>query len=195
MHTFRIWAPAVKSASVKIGDTITPLQPDHGGWWQAIVDSAGHSTDYQFLLDGDDYAVPDPRSAWQPHGVHGPSRILDHNTFQWTDQNWQAPAWPEAIVYELHIGTFTPEGTFDAARERIVYLKDLGITHVELAARRILSRQTRLGIRRRRSLRSAGVLRRSRGVEALHRCLPRSRSRRYPRCGLQPSRSFRKLSG
>jgi maltooligosyltrehalose trehalohydrolase len=132
MHTFRIWAPAVKSASVKIGDTATPMKQENDGWWQTTVESAGPGTDYQFLLDGDDYAVPDPRSQWQPHGVHGPSRLLDHGVFPWTDQDWQAPAWPQAIVYELHIGTFTPEGTLDAAREHLAYLKDLGITHVEL---------------------------------------------------------------
>jgi maltooligosyltrehalose trehalohydrolase len=132
MHKFRIWAPAVKSASVKIADTLTPLQPEEGGWWQATVDAAHPGTDYQFLLDREDYAVPDPRSQWQPNGVHGPSRLLDHAAFPWTDQNWQAPAWPEAVVYELHVGTFTPEGTLDAARERLGYFKDLGITHVEL---------------------------------------------------------------
>jgi maltooligosyltrehalose trehalohydrolase len=132
MQTFRIWAPAVKSAAVKIGNSITPLKPEHGGWWQTTVESAGPGTDYQFLLNGDDYAVPDPRSEWQPHGVHGPSRILDHKAFTWTDQHWQPPSWPQAIVYELHIGTFTPEGTLDAARAHLAYLKDLGITHVEL---------------------------------------------------------------
>jgi maltooligosyltrehalose trehalohydrolase len=132
MHVFRIWAPAVQSAGVKIGDSITPLKPLPGGWWQAVVDSAAPGTDYQFVLDGGDYAVPDPRSQWQPHGVHGPSRVLDHSAFAWTDQRWQPPSWPEAIVYELHVGTFTPEGTFDAARGRLGYLKDLGITHVEL---------------------------------------------------------------
>ena len=131
MHTFRIWAPAVKNASVKIGDALTPMKREQGGWWEAQVDAAP-GADYQFVLDGDSYAVPDPRSAWQPHGVHGPSRILDHSAFSWTDHDWQAPSWPEAIVYELHLGTFTPEGTLDAARERTPYLKDLGITHVEL---------------------------------------------------------------
>jgi maltooligosyltrehalose trehalohydrolase len=132
MHTFRIWAPAVKSAAVKISDTLIPMQPEHGGWWKVEAPSAAHGTNYQFLIDGDDYPLPDPRSPWQPEGVHGPSRILDHAAFQWTDQRWQAPSRPEAIVYELHIGTFTPEGTLDTARERLPYLKDLGITHVEL---------------------------------------------------------------
>jgi maltooligosyltrehalose trehalohydrolase len=132
MHNFRIWAPAVKTASVKIGGIATPLAAAPGGWWEAAIESAGPGTDYQFLLDGDDYAVPDPRSQWQPNGVHGPSRILDHSAFAWTDTNWKPTAWPEAVVYELHIGTFTPEGTLDAARERITYLNNLGITHVEL---------------------------------------------------------------
>jgi maltooligosyltrehalose trehalohydrolase len=132
MHTFRIWAPAIKSAAVKIADNLTPMQPDKGGWWRANIAIAEPGTDYQFVLEGDNYAVPDPRSQWQTEGVHGPSRILDHATFQWTDQEWQAPSWPEAIVYELHIGTFTPEGTLDAASEHLAYLKDLGITHVEL---------------------------------------------------------------
>jgi maltooligosyltrehalose trehalohydrolase len=132
MHNFRIWAPGVKSAAVKIDGSMTRLRPERDGWWQIPLYFAGHGTEYQFILDGDGYAVPDPRSPWQPQGVHGPSRILDHGAFTWTDQQWQPPSWAEAIVYELHIGTFTPEGTFDAARERIDYLKDLGITHVEL---------------------------------------------------------------
>ncbi|GGG96970.1 malto-oligosyltrehalose trehalohydrolase [Silvibacterium dinghuense] len=132
MHTFRIWAPAVTSVSVLIDGTATPLTPQNGGWWQADIASAGPGTGYQFLLDSDDYAVPDPRSLWQPEGVHGPSRIYDHAAFQWTDQSWKPSAWPEAIVYELHIGTFTEAGTLDAAIERLPYLKSLGITHVEL---------------------------------------------------------------
>ncbi|MFT4113059.1 malto-oligosyltrehalose trehalohydrolase [Silvibacterium sp.] len=132
MHTFRIWAPAVKSASVLIDGTKTPLTQQEGGWWQADVASAAPGTNYQFLLDDDDYAVPDPRSAWQPEGVHCPSRVYDQNAFAWTDTNWKPPAWPAAVVYELHIGTFTVAGTLDAAIERLSYLKALGITHVEL---------------------------------------------------------------
>ena len=75
------------------------------------------ATDYAFLLDDDPTPYPDPRSLWQPNGVHGPSRLYDHTHSQWTDAGWQAPPLASAIVYELHVGTFTPEGTFDAAIE------------------------------------------------------------------------------
>jgi maltooligosyltrehalose trehalohydrolase len=103
-----------------------------GGWWQADVENAVAGTDYAFLVDGREPAVPDPRSAWQPHGVHGASRVVDHAAFAWTDAQWQATPLASAILYELHIGTFTPEGTLDAAQLRLPYLKDLGVTHIEL---------------------------------------------------------------
>jgi maltooligosyltrehalose trehalohydrolase len=99
-----------------------------GGWWTA--DLSG--TDYAFLLDDDDTALPDPRSTWQPNGVHKPSRVYDHNTFLWTDQSWTGRALPGSVVYELHIGTFTPEGTFDAAIGKLDHLVELGITLVEV---------------------------------------------------------------
>ncbi|HVW77128.1 MAG TPA: malto-oligosyltrehalose trehalohydrolase [Alloacidobacterium sp.] len=131
-HRFRVWAPKAKTLSVKIENTTHPMQQVGGGWWQTEVANARAGTDYAFILDDAEPAVPDPRSPWQPHGVHGPSRILDHAAFQWTDAQWQAPPLSSAILYELHIGTFTPEGTFDAAQKHLAYLKDLGITHVEL---------------------------------------------------------------
>jgi maltooligosyltrehalose trehalohydrolase len=96
------------------------------------VDAAGPGTDYGFVLNGDGTVLPDPRSLWQPHGVHGPSRVLDHATFAWTDEAWRAPELKEAVIYELHVGTFTEEGTFAAAEQRLEYLKTLGVTHVEL---------------------------------------------------------------
>ncbi len=94
--------------------------------------SASAGTDYGFVIDGSEPAVPDPRSAWQPHGVHGPSRIVDHAAFAWTDEQWQAPPLPSAIIYELHIGTFTSGRNIRRAQGYLPYLKDLGITHVEL---------------------------------------------------------------
>ncbi|MGH7266012.1 MAG: malto-oligosyltrehalose trehalohydrolase, partial [Candidatus Rokuibacteriota bacterium] len=100
-----------------------------GGWWTAEVPGAG--ADYAFALDGGP-ALPDPRSAWQPHGVHGPSRVVDHDAFAWTDAGWQAPPLAAALVYELHVGTFTAAGTFGAVIERLDHLVDLGVTHVEL---------------------------------------------------------------
>ncbi len=132
MHTFKVWAPAAKQVEVKINEDRHPLSPTDQGWWQADVESAGPGTDYAFILDGAEPAVPDPRSAWQPHGVHGPSRVVDHRAFEWQDQRWQAPPLSSGILYELHIGTFTAEGTLDAAIGRLDYLRGLGITHVEL---------------------------------------------------------------
>jgi maltooligosyltrehalose trehalohydrolase len=132
MHQFKVWAPRASTIGVRIESTVYPMQKAADGWWQADVGSAVAGTDYAFLVDGSEPAVPDPRSLWQPHGVHGPSRIVDHSAFAWTDAQWQSPPLASAIIYELHIGTFTPEGTLDAAQLHLPYLKDLGITHVEL---------------------------------------------------------------
>ena len=84
------------------------------------------------MLNGEGKILPDPRSMWQPYGVHGLSRVLDHGAFAWTDCDWRSPALQDAVIYELHIGTFTSEGTFAAAEARLEYLKTLGVTHVEL---------------------------------------------------------------
>ena len=92
--------------------------------------------DYAFHLDGAEPALPDPRSAWQPHGVHGPSRTFDPAAYGWTDGDWRGPRSGAgvlgAVVYELHVGTFTPEGTLDAALARLDHLVDLGVDVVEL---------------------------------------------------------------
>ncbi|HEY0794585.1 MAG TPA: malto-oligosyltrehalose trehalohydrolase [Acidisarcina sp.] len=132
MHRFRVWAPAVKQVEIKIDETRSELRSIGGGWWEATVAQAGPGSDYAYILDGEEPAVPDPRSEWQPAGVHGPSRLVDHSAFQWNDLSWQAPEFAEGIIYELHVGTFTAEGTLDAAISRLVYLADLGVTHVEL---------------------------------------------------------------
>jgi maltooligosyltrehalose trehalohydrolase len=106
--------------------------PSQRGWWDVSVESAGAGTDYGFVIDDDPKIYPDPRSQWQPNGVHGMSRVYDQAAFQWSDTGWEALPLARAVVYELHIGTFTTEGTFDAAIERLEYLVDLGITHLEL---------------------------------------------------------------
>jgi len=132
MHRFRVWAPRAHQVAVQIAGEKLPLQQSSGGWWEARVQAARPAMDYAYFLDDEDLALPDPRSPWQPNGVHGPSRILDHSAFPWTDAAWEAPPLSSAIVYELHIGTFTPEGTLDAAQTKLVSLRELGITHVEL---------------------------------------------------------------
>jgi maltooligosyltrehalose trehalohydrolase len=133
MRKFSIWAPHAKKMTVKIGDALYPMSgPSETGWWDAAVDAAEDGTDYAYLLNDDATPYPDPRGLWQPHGVHGPSRIYDHATFVWNDSRWQGPPLSGAVIYELHVGTFTTAGTFDAAIERLNYLFELGITHVEL---------------------------------------------------------------
>jgi maltooligosyltrehalose trehalohydrolase len=133
MHEFTVWAPIPRKVGVKIGETMYPMRgPDERGWWGVAVEQAGPRTDYGFVVDDDAQAWPDPRSEWQPYGVHGASRVYDQAAFVWSDGGWQAPALSSGVIYELHVGTFTPKGTFDSAIERLDYLVELGITHVEL---------------------------------------------------------------
>src|SRR5690349_19553879 len=113
------------------GEQAQPMKRGSGGWWVAEVPEAGHGTDYAFVVDGSD-PTPDPRSLWQPNGVHAASRVYEHNTFAWTDSHWRGLALPGAVLYELHVGTFTPEGTFDAAIGHLDHLAELGIDAVEL---------------------------------------------------------------
>jgi maltooligosyltrehalose trehalohydrolase len=133
MHEFAIWAPAAQAMQVKVNDALLPMHgPDEQGWWRLQVDAAGPGTDYGFKLDQEDDVFPDPRSLWQPHGVHGLSRVYDQEAFAWSDSGFQPQPLSSAVIYELHIGTFTPVGTLDAAIGKLDYLNGLGITHIEL---------------------------------------------------------------
>ena len=133
MHRFEIWAPFAKRVALKTGNSVSPMNgPDAKDWWRLDVESASAGTDYGFLVDDDGKAYPDPRSQWQPNGVHELSRVYDHSQFEWNDTGFQAAPLASAIIYELHIGTFTPEGTFDTAIAQLDYLARLGVTHVEL---------------------------------------------------------------
>ena len=131
MISFRVWAPSANQVQLKINGDLYRMTPADSGWWRAEVAVAKISIDYGFVVDGGE-PLPDPRSPWQPSGIHGLSRTLDHGAFTWTDQGWQAKPLSSAIVYELHVGTFTPQGTFIAAIDKLDYLVDLGITHIEL---------------------------------------------------------------
>jgi len=131
MHTFEVWAPYAAELDVQIGSKKYPLNKAGSGWWRAQVEEAGPGTDYMFSVDKG-RPVPDPKSAYQPEGIDGPSRLVDHDAFRWSDRNWQAKPLGSAIVYELHIGTFTPEGKFRSAIEKLDYLADLGVTHIEI---------------------------------------------------------------
>ena len=133
MHEFKVWAPIPKKVAVKIGDTSYPMEgPDSKGMWKVSVEEAGDGTEYAFLLDDDETPYPDPRSLSQPNGVHGLSAVYDNKKYQWQASTWQGGPLTGAVIYELHIGTFTQEGTFDSAIERLSYLADLGVTHLEI---------------------------------------------------------------
>src|SRR4051812_1796061 len=125
-----VWAPRAGRVEGLVGDRRIPLEPIGDGWWQS-EERFGHGTDYAFSLDGGD-ARPSPRSRWQPEGINGPSRIVDPATFEWHDAAFRPAPLSSALIYELHVGTFTPDGTFDAAISRLDHLVELGVTHVEL---------------------------------------------------------------
>ena len=129
--SFRLWAPNANQVELKIGSDFFGMTRGDGNWWRTEIPLAKTGIDYAFVLDGGE-PVPDPRSLWQPNGIHGPSRTVDHGAFSWTDKRWQAKPLSSAIVYELHVGTFTPQGTFIAAIDKLDYLVDLGVTHIEL---------------------------------------------------------------
>jgi len=131
MISFRLWAPNANQVELKIGSDFFGMTRGDGNWWRTEIPLAKTGIDYAFVLDGGE-PVPDPRSPWQPNGIHGPSRTVDHGAFSWTDKRWQAKPLSSAIVYELHVGTFTPRGTFIAAIDKLDYLVDLGVTHIEL---------------------------------------------------------------
>lgn len=127
-----VWAPAAQTVELYLPgqDRLVGMIPVPGGWWTAPFELEP-GTDYAFRVDGSPNR-PDPRSALQPDGVHGPSRTVDPDTWRWTDQNWAGKDLRGSVIYELHVGTFTPEGTLDAAVSRLGHLVDLGVDIVEL---------------------------------------------------------------
>ena len=131
-----VWAPTARRVELHLpgdeglDDRLVDMVPAPDGWWTAPFDLEP-GTDYAFRVDGSPNR-PDPRSALQPDGVHGPSRTVDPDTWRWTDQNWAGKDLRGSVIYELHVGTFTPEGTLDAAVSRLGHLVDLGVDIVEL---------------------------------------------------------------
>lgn len=131
MKTFRVWATVPKKVELQLNDKVLPMHHEDAGWWTTEVVEAKAGDNYGFILDGAG-PFPDPRSPWQPEGVHKLSRLVDHGAFPWADSSFQVPPLSAAIIYELHIGTFTPQGTFLSTIEKLDYLKSAGVTHVEL---------------------------------------------------------------
>ena len=131
MAKIQVWAPIPQKLEIECAGRRTPLQRDDRGRWTAEVPELTHGVDYSLWLD-EEGPIPDPRSPWQPEGPDGPSRWVDHTRFDWQHEGFRQAPLREALIYELHIGTFTAAGTFEAAIERLDYLAGLGVTHVEL---------------------------------------------------------------
>lgn len=127
----RVWAPAARGVDLVMGESRTAMEPDGRGYWYAACPQDPATVPYAFSVDGGE-PRPDPRSERQPQGVHGPSLRVRHDAFPWSDEGFQQVPLQAAVIYELHVGTFTPRGTLDAAIERLEDLRSLGVTHVEL---------------------------------------------------------------
>ncbi|WP_235935809.1 alpha-amylase family glycosyl hydrolase [Devosia aurantiaca] len=130
---FRLWAPNSNFVALKIYDLdlVVPMGKLARGWYEVEVDAARAGMRYRFVLD-DGAEVPDPATRFQPEDVDGPSEIIDPLAFGWTDIGWRGHEWEELVLYELHIGTFTQEGTFRAAMDKLDHLVELGVTAIEI---------------------------------------------------------------
>src|SRR2546430_10201839 len=137
---FRVWATRCQRVTVVIESNVNPgvpvlkatLMPEHNGYFSGVVPSAGAGMLYRYGLEDKADLYPDPTSRFQPHGPHGPSQIVDPNTFQWTDQTWPGVHLEGQVIYEMHLGTFTPEGTWEAASRELPELAEVGITLIDV---------------------------------------------------------------
>src|SRR5437764_4366511 len=125
-RNFRVWAPRAETLALRIrGEDVALREPDHLGYYEVDVE-AEHGDDYVYVVDGKE--LPDPRSRWQPDGLRGPSRVFDPQPVT----PWRAPPLEELVMYELHVGTFTRDGTFDAAIDKLGSLAVLGVNAIEI---------------------------------------------------------------
>lgn len=131
---YDVWAPHATRLRLSVAEEIVEMRRGDDDWWTpaGAVPDPRSEVDYGYLIDDSDEPRPDPRSRRQPAGVHQRSRTHDPATFAWTDDSWSGRQLAGAVVYELHVGTFTPEGTFDAALGRLDHLRDLGVDLIEL---------------------------------------------------------------
>ncbi|GLJ60307.1 malto-oligosyltrehalose trehalohydrolase [Microbacterium barkeri] len=129
--SFEVWAPHARTATLLLDGSRLAMRAAPDGWWTSDAEPR-HGAAYGYLLDDDDTPLPDPRSRWQPDGVDGLSRVHDPSAHAWQDSGWTGRQLAGGLIYELHVGTFTPEGTLDAAAARLPHLVDLGVDFVEL---------------------------------------------------------------
>jgi len=125
---FRLWAPSASKVDVQLTDLERELPMSRiDDVWFELVTQARAGANYRFKIDGQQ-VVPDPASRFQPFGVHGAGEVIDPLAYNWQDSNWRGRPWDDAVIYELHVGTFSPEGTFAGAEAKLDYLADLGVT-------------------------------------------------------------------
>ncbi|HEX2213118.1 MAG TPA: malto-oligosyltrehalose trehalohydrolase, partial [Mycobacterium sp.] len=134
MVEFSVWAPRPQRVRLDVEGTEYAMTRSDDGWWRADVPDSQVAPDarYGFVLDDDQTVLPDPRSPRQPDGVHARSQRWQPDPGAWTDGDWEGRSIEGTVIYELHVGTFTDEGTFDAAIEKLDYLVDLGVDFLEL---------------------------------------------------------------
>lgn len=129
---FRLWAPAARQVLLLIDEEMpVTMQAIGAGWHEWISHQVSAGSRYRYRIDNE-LCVPDPASRYNPDDVHGASQLIDPATFEWQDSAWHGRPWEEAVIYEIHVGTFTPEGTFAALEEKLDYLAGLGVTAIEL---------------------------------------------------------------
>jgi malto-oligosyltrehalose trehalohydrolase len=129
---FRLWAPLQEKIGIRIDDgPVLPMATADGGWRILDVKDARAGTRYRFILENG-LEIPDPASRHQPDGLKGPSEVVDSSHYLWRTPDWRGRPWEDSVVYEVHVGAFTPEGTFKAAAEKLPYLADLGATVIQL---------------------------------------------------------------
>ncbi len=128
---FRLWAPKPDRVDVLVDGSALHMKKDDEGWFELITNQVKAGSRYQFVIDGQ-LQVPDPASRFQPDDVHQPSEVIAPEKFDWKDENWKGRLWEEAVIYELHVGTFSPAGTYRGVEEKLDYLSELGVTAIEL---------------------------------------------------------------
>jgi malto-oligosyltrehalose trehalohydrolase len=128
--TFRLWAPAANRVDLML-DRLHPMKKDSDGWHRLDIQGLGAGALYKFRIDGE-LEVPDPVSHFQPQDVSGPSEIVDHDAYRWQTSSWRGRAWEESAVVEIHVGTFTREGNYRSAAEKLDHVVDTGLTAIEL---------------------------------------------------------------
>ena len=132
---FRLWAPAQRAPKLQISDDraeyVLPMDPCGDGWFECVTNRARTGQTYCFRLDSG-LAVPDPASRFQPRDAHGPSELINPRAYRWRHEDWRGRPWREAVIYELHVGSFSPEGTYQGVIKRLDHLVELGITAIEL---------------------------------------------------------------